>query len=98
MINGVQANTEQPIEFKVYTTTDRGFTPEEIADRALDKFIHISDTADEMVKAQALVYKEKIRALLVFYMKEAIRSDRTTLCAMLAKQGHSDMARIISKL
>ena len=98
MINGVQANTEEPIEFKVYTTNGRGFTPEEIADRALDKFIHISDTADEMVKAQALVYKEKIRALLVFYMKEAIRSDRTTLSGVLSKQGHSDIAQIIGKL
>jgi hypothetical protein len=98
MINGVQAQAGQPMEFKVFTTNDRGFTPEEIADRALDRFISISDTADEMVKAQALVYKEQIRALLVFYMKEAIRSDRTTLAALLSKQGHSDTARIIGKL
>jgi hypothetical protein len=82
----------------VFTTTNRGFTPEEVADKALEKFISISDTADEKIKVQALVYKEQIRTLLVFYMKEAIRSDRTTLSALLHKQGHSDIARIIEKL
>ena len=51
-----------------------------------------------MVKAQAMVFKDHIRDLMVFYMKEAIRSDRTTVCAELAKQGHADMARIISKI
>jgi hypothetical protein len=98
MIEGVQATMGQPVNFKVFTTTNRGFTPEEVADKALEKFISISDTADEKIKVQALVYKEQIRTLLVFYMKEAIRSDRTTLSALLHKQGHSDIARIIEKL
>jgi hypothetical protein len=99
MMNGVQAQaTSETPDVKVYTTSNRGFTPEELTERALDKLIEVSDTADEMVKAQALVYKERIRQLILFYMKEAIRSDRTTLSAMLVKQGHSDMARIISKL
>jgi hypothetical protein len=96
-MNGAEA-TSIFSEVAVHTTQNRGFTPEEITERVLDKLIEISDTADDMVKAQALVYKERIRELILFYMKEAIRSDRTTLCAMLAKQGHSDMARIISKL
>lgn len=96
-MNGVQAASVFP-DVKVHTTQNRGFTPEEITERVLDKLIEVSDTADEMVKAQALVYKDQIRQLILFYMKEAIRSDRTTLCAMLAKQGHSDMAKIISKM
>ena len=96
-MNGAEATSIFP-EVAVHTTQNRGFTPEEITERVLDKLIEISDTADDMVKAQALVYKERIRELILFYMKEAIRSDRTTLSAILAKQGHNDMARIISKL
>jgi len=34
----------------------------------------------------------------VFYMKEAIKSDRTTICAELQKQGHAELANIIRKL
>ena len=96
-MNGVEAATVYP-QVQVHTTQNRGFTPEEITERAVDKLIEISDTADEMVKAQALVYKDRIRQLILFYMKEAIKSDRTSLCAMLVKQGHSDMAKIIRKL
>jgi hypothetical protein len=31
-------------------------------------------------------------------MKQAVRSDRTTLAAQLGKQGHEDMAAIIRRL
>ena len=84
--------------FRVETTNYRGSTAEELAERALDKLMYVSDTADPMVKAQAMVYKDKIRAVLVHYMKEAIRCDRTTLIAQLGLQGHGNMAEIIRKL
>jgi hypothetical protein len=95
---GVEAQGIPSFDVKVFTTNNRGHTPEELAERALEKLIAISETADPMVKAQAMVFKDHIRDLMVFYMKEAIRSDRTTICAELAKQGHADMARIISKI
>ena len=98
MINGISADTGEKIDVKVFATKNRGHTPEELAERAIEKLISISETADPMVKAQAMVFKDHIRELIIFYMKEAIRSDRTTICAELAKQGHADLARIISKL
>lgn len=95
---GVEGQAQEGINFVVHTTSHRGFTPEELAERALDKLIHISGTADEQIKAQALVFKEQLRHVLVFYMKQAIQSDRTTLCAELNKQGHAELANIISKI
>ena len=95
---GTQGQSATGFDVKVFTTNNRGHTPEELAERALEKLIAISETADPMIKAQAMVFKDHIRDLMVFYMKEAIRSDRTTICAELAKQGHADMARIISKI
>ena len=81
--------------FEVRTTDNRGFTPEELAERALAKLMYVSETADPMVKAQEMVFKDKIRGVLVFYMYEAIKSYKTTLRAELTKQGHGDMAQII---
>jgi len=95
---GNTANNELGADIKVFTTNNRGHTPEELAERAMEKLISVSETADPMVKAQAMVFKDHIRELIIFYMKEAIRSDRTTICAELAKQGHADLARIISKI
>lgn len=85
-------------DFQVLTTDNRGFTPEELAERALAKLMYVSETADPMVKAQAMVFKDKIRGVLVFYMYEAIKSYKTTLRAELTKQGHGDMAQIVVNL
>jgi len=100
MLNGVEAKINGPdwTDVKVFTTTERGWTPEELADRALDKILSVSETADPAIKAQAYAYRDRIKYVLVFYMQEAIRSDRTTICAELSKQGHADLARIISKM
>ena len=98
MLNGVNGETVTGFDVKVFTTKNRGHTPEELAERAMEKLISVSETADPMVKAQAMVFKDRIRDLMVFYMREAIRSDRTTVCAELAKQGHADLARIISEI
>jgi len=98
MIQGVQTSVDNGFKVEVQTTNNRGWTPEELADRALDKLLHVSKDADEQVRAQALVFKEQIRQVLVFYMKEAIRSDRTTICAELEKQGQKELADIIRKL
>lgn len=83
---------------RVESTSNRGFTPEELAERALAKLIMVSDSADPMVKAQAMVFQDKIRAVLIFYMYEAINSYKTTQWAHLNLQGHSDMANIIHKI
>lgn len=100
MLNGVEAKINGPdwTDVRVFTTTERGWTPEELADRALEKILSVSETADPAIKAQAYAYRDRIKYVLVFYMQEAIRSDRTTICAELSKQGHADLARIISKM
>jgi len=97
MITGVGAGVNT-FSVEVQTTSHRGWTPEEIADRALDRILHISKDVDEQVRAQALVFKEQIRQVLVLHMEEAVKSDRTTVCAELEKQGQKELASIIRKL
>ena len=79
----------------VLTTSGRGFTPEEIADRALDKIIYVGANAHPLLREQAEAYRESIRNILVFYMQEAIRSHNTTLANKFHQAGHPEMVPIL---
>jgi len=82
----------------VSTTQNRGFGPEEVADRCVDKIIFISENADPAIRNQALAYKENMKKLIAFYMREAITSDRTTIFNALSEAGQKNLAEIIRKL
>ena len=82
----------------VETTSNRGFTPEEVAERCLDKSVHIAESAAPEVRAQAEAFRADIRKLLVHYMKEAIKSDRTTVYNALCDAGQKDLAELIRRL
>ena len=84
--------------FEVRTTHERGFTVEEIAEDLLNKLLFISSEAHPAIRDQAMAYKDRIRPAIIHYMKQAVRSDRTTLATQLGKQGHEDMAAIIRRL
>ena len=90
--------TLSPGIVEVQTTQHRGFTPEEVAERCLAKLLNISDTAPPAIRDQAIAYKEHMRAVLVFYMKEAVQSDRTTVNNALLDAGHKDLAELIRRL
>ena len=85
-------------DVKVFTTTDRGHNPEEYAEMALAKIIHVSDTATPEVKAQARAFKDKLRIVLIHYLTEAAKADRRTVVAALQKIGHGDLAKHIIAL
>lgn len=79
----------------VQSTSGRGFTPEEISERALDKIIYIGKETHPAIRDQAEAFKEHIRAVLVFYMKEAIQSDRTTVANRLTEAGHPELTNLL---
>lgn len=83
---------------KVFTTEGRGSSPEELADRALDKIIYVGGQSDPVVTAQANAFKERIRAVLIQYLREAQRSERDTICAKLTKKGQPEIAAAIRSL
>lgn len=82
----------------VHTTVDRGHSAEEVAERCLDKIIQVSDTAPPAIREQAYAFRDVLRPLLIFYMREAINSDRTTMYNILCKNGHKDVAEHIRRL
>lgn len=83
---------------EVHTTENRGFTPEELAERCADKIISISDSADPVLQQQAHAFRKQLVNTLVFYLKEAVRCDRTTVYNALSDAGQPQLAELIRRL
>ena len=82
----------------VFTSTNRGHSPEEMADMALNKIMLVSEDAPPVIRDQALAYKAKLKEILIFYMNRMAQSERTTIWALMQQQGHEDVAEIIRRL
>lgn len=82
-------------DIKVYSTVNRGFTPEEIAERAIDKIIFVGKDSHPLVRDQAEAYKNHIKSVVLFYLKEAVKSDRTTLANRLRDAGHPELIKLL---
>lgn len=82
----------------VVTSSGRGHSPETITDLCLRRLMGIANTAPEPIRSQAFDFRDRIRPLLVYYMKQAIRSDRTTLHNQLKSAGQHEAAALVLKL
>jgi hypothetical protein len=96
----LQASLEVAPDYKVavHTTRFRGHTPEEVAARCADKVMRVSMDAPPVIRDQAFAFKEQLEKTLSFYMREAINSDRTTVCNALNDAGHPELAELIRRL
>ena len=82
----------------VHTTENRGFTPEEVAERCAAQIISVSDSAHPGIRDQARAFQKHIEKVVAHYMREAIRSDRTTVYNNLKDAGHPELADAIRRL
>jgi hypothetical protein len=82
----------------VNTTNNRGFTPEELAEQCMQKVISVADSAPPGLQEQARAFSKDIERLVAYYMRQAIRSDRTTVYNALTDAGHPELAELIRRL
>ena len=82
----------------VFTTENRGHSPEEMAEMALNKIMLVSKNAPPVIREQAMAHRDRLKEILIFYMNSMAQSERTTIWALLKKQGHDDLANIIRRL
>ena len=82
----------------VTTTEYKGHDPEFWAKEATERIISIGDKSHPAIREQAEAFKNHVYSVILHNIKEAIKSDRTTLIAELERQGHKDMADIIRSL
>lgn len=85
-------------EVKAFTTSGRGLNVEELADMAMRKIVHIADTTPPAIRDQVNQFKLQIRDVMVRYMHQAIKSDRTTLYNNLRGAGFPEVADIVLKI
>ena len=88
---------KEPI-VQVNTTNNRGFTPEEVAKRCVDKIVEVGDNAPPAIRDQARAFKDHLEKVIAFYMKEAIKSDRTTIYNAIKDAGQEQLAEHIRRL
>ena len=69
----------------VQTTDHRGFTPEEIAERAINR-------------VRSVETEDRLKQVLIEYLREAQESERKTIRERLSQLGHSDIANLLGDL
>ena len=97
-MKGVEGAMPNDFQVMVSTTENRGHTPEEVATRCLNRIVNIGSTADPIIRLQAEAFKKEIEQVVIFYMKEAIKSDRTTVYNALLDAGEPKLADLIRRL
>ena len=85
-------------EVVVKTTEYRGFSPEELAEHAVEQIVNVSSSVDPVVRQQAEAFRNRIYHVVLGIIKQAIKSDRTTLINEFIQQGHPDIADILRRL
>lgn len=82
---------------QVHTTNNRGFTPEEIASFCVDKIVEVGDNAAPEIREQARAFKKHLHTVITYYVKEGIKSDRTTVYNMIKDAGYEKLAEQIRR-
>ena len=85
-------------EVVVKTTENRGLSPEELAERAVDQIVTVSSSVDPIVRQQAEAFKNRIYHVVLGIIKQAIKSDGTTLSNEFIQQGHPELADLLRRL
>jgi hypothetical protein len=85
-------------QVNVFVANNRGFTAEEIAERAIDKIISVGNESASEVREQALAFKSQIHGVLLSYLKEAQQNERLTICNKLSEAGLGDAAEFVKHL
>ena len=82
----------------ITTTEYKGHDPEFWAKEATDRIISIGDKSHPAIREQAEAFKNHVYSVILYNIKEAIKSDRTTLSGVLEKNQQKEMADIIRRL
>jgi hypothetical protein len=80
----------------VVSTSGRGFTPEELAEQALDKIVYVGSKSHPVIREQAEAFRNALRIVLVQYLQQAVRSDRTTIANRLREAGYPELTILLN--
>ena len=82
----------------VMTTSNGGFPVEHWAERFMVRLISVADDADPVIKKSVDEFRDTIRASVIHYMKNAIKSEHTNIYNVLFEAGHIEAAELIRRM
>jgi len=82
----------------VMTSSNGGYSNEQIAEMATNKIVDVSDTAPEPIRQQAHIFADNVRNVLHYYIELAKKEERATICHQLREAGHKDLAEAIRRM
>jgi hypothetical protein len=79
----------------VATTNGRGWTPDELADRAIEKILYVGSESHPAIRDQAIAFRGAVRSVIKTYLEEAVNQDRATIAIRLREAGHSNLVHLL---
>lgn len=76
-------NTIEVGSVNVMTTDNRPMSPEEWAQLAAERIVFVGNTTEGPIRDQALAYKEQIKKVVAYYIKQAVLSNEKHLLARI---------------
>ena len=80
---------------QVMTTQGRGFSAEELAERAVNQIIQVGDNAPPVIAEQARAFRGALQEVMVYFLREAMRSERVTLANKFTAAGFPELVKLI---
>lgn len=82
----------------VTITNHRGMSPEELADEAMAAILDVRGNPPEIIRQQLEAFRERLRGVLLHYMRKAQTHERANIYGALMKHGAEDIAKIIKDM
>jgi len=79
----------------VATTNGRGWTPDELADRAIEKILYVGSESHPAIRDQAIAFRGAVRSVIKTYLEEAVNQDRATIAIRLHEAGYSNLVHLL---
>lgn len=79
----------------VATTNNRGFTPEELAEQAVNKIVYVGSNSHPAIREQAEAFKAAVQDVVLMYLRQAVQSHKTTVAHRLTVAGHPELVKLL---
>lgn len=79
----------------VATTSNRGFTPEELAEQAVNKIVYVGSNSHPAIREQAEAFKAAVQDVVLMYLRQAVQSHKTTVANRLTAAGHPELVQLL---
>jgi hypothetical protein len=94
-VNPAQAGV---MKVDVATTFNKGHPPEFWARRCVERLIQVSENAPPEIREQALAFRDQMEHVVLFHVKRAIQSDRTTVQNAVSEAGQPQLAELLRRV